>query len=173
MPKTIAAKAETLELTAPQKLNDEHDLSDFDCGEPSINDYLVKRALRAQIQKHSVAYVVCLVGSLKVVAFYTLSNGSIARNFVAPRRHQRNSPEMHPVTVLGRMGVSAVAQGRGYAVDLLQDALERCLAASEVVGSTAVIVHPLNERLADFYSKHAGFIPCPNISPLTMMLSLK
>ena len=173
MPTTITAKAETLELSAPQRLSDEHDLTGFDCGEPSINDYLIKRALKAQLQKHSVAYVVCLAGTSEVVAFYTLSNGSIARNFVAPRRHQRNSPEMHPVTVLGRMGVSANAQGRGYAIDLLQDALERCLAASEVVGSTAVIVHPLNERLADFYAKHAGFVPCPGISPLTMMLSLK
>lgn len=173
MPKTTAAKAETLELSAPQKLTDEHDLSGFDCGEASINDYLLKRALKAQLQKHSIAYVVCLAGTSKVVGFYTLSNGSIARNLVAPRRHQRNSPEMHPVTVLGRMGVSAVAQGRGYAVDLLQDALERCLAASEVVGSTAVLVHPLNQRLANFYAKHAGFVPCPTISPLTMMLSLR
>jgi len=45
------------------------------------------------------------------------------------------------------MGVSIDAQGQGIAVDLLQDAIERALAASAGIGSTAMIVHPLNERL--------------------------
>lgn len=37
-------KAKTLELSTPQKLNDNHDLSKFACGEPSIDEYLHKKA---------------------------------------------------------------------------------------------------------------------------------
>lgn len=166
-----AEKTQTLELSAPQKLASVHDLSAFDCGEESINSYLI-RALKAQAAKQAVVYVVCLKGTSTVKGFYTLSNGSVSRNAVVPKSRQRNSPDLHPVTVLGRMGLSQDVQGHGYATDLLQDAVERAIAASAIIGSTALIVHPLNERLAAFYARHAGFIACPSISPLTMMLPL-
>jgi hypothetical protein len=71
------------------------------------------------------------------------------------------------------MGVTAAAQGYGFSVDLLQDALRRCMIASESVGTSAVLVHPLDDKLAEFYAKHAGFQRCPDLSPLTMMLSLR
>ena len=74
-------------------------------------------------------------------------NGAIHRSSVVPKARQRNSPIQHPVTILARMGVSIDAQAQGIAVDMLQDAIERALAASAVIGSTAMIVHPLNERL--------------------------
>lgn len=162
-----------MELSKPERLNATHDLTGFHCGEQSIDEYLQRKALRAQEQKHAVVYVSCISGTNRVAAYYTLSSGSIARANVAPRGLQRNSPNAHPVTVLGRMGITLEAQGRGYADDLLQDAIIRCIAASEVVASSAVIVHPLTDRLADFYARKAGFQPCPDLSPLTMMLSLR
>ncbi|WP_296250036.1 GNAT family N-acetyltransferase [Pseudomonas sp. UBA4194] len=165
-------KAKTLELSAPQKLNDNHDLSKFACGEPSIDEYLHKRARKAQAARHAVVYVVCVKGTLAVAGYYTLSNGSVIRANVVPRSLQRNSPDHHPVTVLGRMGISAEAQGMGYAADLLQDAVERCVGAAQAIGSSAIVVHPLNDKLADFYARY-GFVACPSISPVTMMLSLR
>lgn len=172
MPTETDVQAKALELSAPEKLNDSHDLSQFDCGEESINEFLVKKARRAQERKHSIAYVSCFAGTNTVAAYYTLSSGSVHRDHVSPKRLQRNSPDTHPVTILGRMGVTLAAQGQGYAVDLLQDAIARCIGASEVVASSAVIVHPLTERLADFYRDKAGFQPCPELSPMTMILSL-
>lgn len=161
-----------MELTAPQKLTAIHNLSEFDCGEKSINDYLILQALKAQTAKQAVVYVVLRNGTNQVVGFYTLSNGAICRSAVVPKSRQRNSPSQHPVTILGRMGVSIEAQGQGYSIDLLKDAIQRAITASSVVGSTAVIVHPLDDRLAAFYAKYAGFVPCPDISPITMMLPL-
>ncbi|MNF83594.1 hypothetical protein D3C84_659190 [compost metagenome] len=173
MPSETDVKTEPMELSAPEKLNDFHDVTKFDCGESSINDYLSKDARKAQQRKHAVVYVCCMAGTNVVAAFYTLSNGSVARQNVVPRSHQRNSPALHPVTILGRMGVTLEAQGNGYAIDLLQDAIGRCIAAASAVGSSAVVVHPLTDKLADFYAKHADFKPCPDLSPLTMMLSLR
>lgn len=162
-----------VELSKPEKLNKFHDFTEFDCGEPSINDYLHKNARKAQDHKHAVVYVTCFAGSNRVAGYYTLSAGSVAREHVIPKSHQRNSPTAHPVTILGRMGVTMAAQGYGYSVDLLQDAIRRCILASDSVGTSAVLVHPLDDKLADFYAKHAGFQPCPELSPLTMMLSLR
>lgn len=160
-------------LSAPEKLTEKHDISEFDCGEPSNNEYLKKRALVAQLQKQAVVYVVCFVGTNKVAAFYTLSNGSIPRSNLVPKKLQRNTPDVHPVTILGRMGITLAAQGRGYAIDLLQDAMARAINASETVASSAIVVHPITERLAQFYAKHAGFERNPDLSPMTMMVSLR
>lgn len=162
-----------MELRAPEKLNDEHILDEFDSGVTSINDYLQRQARKAQAAKQAVVYVICRQDTPVVMGYYTLSSGSIARENVVPKSHQRNSPSVHPVTLLGRMGITLEAQGQGFAIDLLQDAIERAISASNTIGSTAMIVHPLNERLSDFYTKYAGFIPCPELSPVTLMLPLR
>jgi len=172
VPATTLGETEALELSAPERLNDDHQIENFDCGEASINHYLIKMARKAQATRHAVVYVICLKGTRVVVGFYTLSNGSIIRAGVVPKSAQRNSPSQHPVTILGRMGLCRKVQGNGFAVDLLQDAVERCFTASQAVGSTAVLVHPLSDRLAQFYGRF-GFIPCPDISPITMMLPLR
>lgn len=158
-----------MELTRPARLDETHDLSTFDCGEDSINEYLVKKALKAQRAKHASVFVTCIKGTQTVVGYYTLSSGQVLRSSVVPKKAQRNSPDMHPVTILGRMGVCKSAQGQGLSHDLLKDALERSIWASDAVASTALVVHPLNERLASFYEK-AGFIRCDPLSPISMML---
>ncbi|MGY2181449.1 hypothetical protein [Pseudomonas agarici] len=173
MPTETDVQTSPVELSRPEKLNKLHDFTEFDCGESSINDYLHKTARKAQDHKQAVVYVTCFAGTNRVAGFYTLSAGSVAREHVVPKSHQRNSPSAHPVTILGRMGVSIAAQGYGYAVDLLQDAIRRCMIASDSVGTSAVLVHPLDDKLAEFYAKHAGFQRCPELSPLTMLLSLR
>lgn len=173
MPTTTSRKTQTVELKAPERLNDEHSLDQFDSGVQSINDYLHRQARKAQAAKQAVVYVVCRKDTAIVMGYYTLSSGSIARESVVPKSHQRNSPSVHPVTLLGRMGITQEAQGQGYAIDLLQDAVERAISASNTIGSSAMIVHPLNERLSSFYTKYAGFIPCPGLSPITLMLPLR
>jgi predicted GNAT family N-acyltransferase len=173
MPTEIDVQTCPVELSKPEKLNKFHDFTEFECGESSINDYLHKDARKAQDHKHAVVYVSCFAGTNRVAGYYTLSNGSVARQHVIPKSYQRNSPSAHPVTILGRMGVTMAAQGYGYSVDLLQDAIRRCMIASESVGTSAILVHPLDDKLAEFYAKHAGFQRCPDLSPLTMMLSLR
>jgi hypothetical protein len=172
MPHDVDVQAEPVELTAPEKLTEQHDVSGFACGDESIDDYLQKRALNAQKQKHAAVYVSLFKGTNRVAAFYTLSAGSVVRGDM-PKSMQRNAPNAIPATILGRMGVSHVAQGFGFAEDLLRDAIGRCLGASTIVASAAIVVHPLSERLAEFYARKAGFVPCPALLPMTMILSLR
>ena len=163
------ATPETLGLTAPVKLNEHHDLSQFDCGEPSVNDFAQKAHKQAKT-RNAVIYVVCETGTNVVKGFYTLSNGSVARN-EPPKSMQRFSMSEIPVTILGRLGVDKSYQGKGVGLDLLQDALQRAIIAAEIIGSRAVLVHALNQKLADFYKKHAGFKESP-ITPLTLFMAL-
>lgn len=173
MPTETHVQTRSVELSKPVKLSEIHDFTGFDCGERSINEYLHKQATKAQQEKLAVVYVTCFKGTCQVAGFYTLSSGSIARQSVLPRRLQRNTPTSHPATILGRMGVTLVAQGYGFAEGLLQDAIFRVMASMEVVASSAILVHSLDEALADFYARKAGFVRCPDLSPLTMMLSLR
>ena len=173
MPTETHVQTRSVELSKPVKLSEVHDFTGFDCGERSINEYLHKQARKAQQEKLAVVYVTCFKDTCQVAGFYTLSSGSIARQSVLPRRLQRNTPTSHPATLLGRMGVTLVAQGYGFAEGLLQDAIFRVMASTEVVASSAIMVHPLDEALADFYARKAGFVRCPDLSPLTMMLSLR
>ena len=169
MSSETTSKAETLGLSAPEKLNPNHDFSQFDCGEDSINRFATQAHKQASF-KNSVIYVVCETGTNTVRGFYTLSNGSVIRN-EAPKGMQRFSTNEIPVTLLGRLGVDKGYQGRGIGLDLLQDALERSLAAATVVGSRAMLVHALNDKLAEFYKTRAGFKES-TVSPLTLFLSL-
>ncbi|WP_095148177.1 hypothetical protein [Pseudomonas sp. Irchel s3a18] len=164
-----AEQTVSLELSAPVKLNETHNLETFDCGEDSINEFLTKKAMKAQLAKTATVLVTCIKGTNAVVGYYTLSNGTIMRADVVPKKAQRNSPDQHPITILGRMGVCQSLQGTGLSLDLIQDAVLRALTASEEVASTALVVHPLNERLVGLYEK-AGFIRSPQLSAITMML---
>lgn len=160
-----------LELSAPVKLTDAHDLSEFRSGVASIDDFLVKRAWKSQLTKMSVTYVTCFKDTNVVAGYYTLSNGSTLREDVVPAKNQRNSPGVHPVTILGRLGISQIAQGQGFAKNLVKDAIKRSMAASDIVGSSAVVVHPLTSELVEFYRKF-GFVECYTLTPVSMMLSL-
>lgn len=172
MPTATSSNTGPLELNAPEKLNDLHVLDGFDCGEESIDAYLHKRARSGQAQGHAVVYVVCEKNTRRVVGYYTLSNCVIARE-QTPRSQWRNSPKEHAVTLLGRMGVCKSAQGQGLATALLKNAVVRAMNAAQIIGSSAMIVHPLNDQLIQFYREKAGFIQCPMLTPVTLMLPFK
>ncbi len=63
-------------VSSPEKLSPDHDLSQFQCGEPTLDDWLRKRVLQNEESGASRTYVVC-VGK-RVVGYYALAVGTIA-----------------------------------------------------------------------------------------------
>lgn len=154
-------------MTAPEPLGPGHDLSDFSCGQPSLDEWLRRRALANQASGASRTYVVC--SAERVIGYYALAAGAVAV-CEATGRVRREMPDPIPVMVLGRLAVDRRRQGRGLGLDLLRDAVLRTLKAAEIVGVRALLVHALDERAAHFYLR-AGFSPSP-LRPLTLMLRL-
>lgn len=150
----------------PGKLSAEHDLSEFDSGEPALDDWLRRRALHNEASGASRTYVVC--AGRKVVGYYAISAGAIAHTH-APGRVKRNMPDPIPVVVLGRLAVHKAAHGKGVGTGLLRDAVLRTLQAAEIAGVRAILVHAISEAAKRFYEKH-GFIPSP-VDPMTVMIS--
>jgi GNAT superfamily N-acetyltransferase len=64
----------------------------------------------------------------------------------APGRVRRNMPEPIPVVVLARLAVDSRWQGRDLGRALLRDAVLRVIAAADIVGVRAILVHALTER---------------------------
>lgn len=143
--------------SAPVPLSADHDLADFDCGEPALDDWLKQRALKNE-SRFSRTYVVC--EGKKVVAYFCISAGAVERN-AAPGKVRRNAPDIIPISVIGRLAVSRSHAGRGLGADILADALMRIAAASQSIGIGAVLVQAKDDRAKRFYMACAEFIEYP------------
>lgn len=154
-------------LSRPAPISSEHDVSEFSCGNPALDRWLQQHALNNQFADASRTFVVC--DGRIVVAYYALASGAIARSS-APRSVQRNMPDPIPVTILGRIAVDSRYQGSGLGTELIRDAYLRCLSASEIVASKAVLVHAISAEARTWYL-HEGFIESPD-DPMTLCIPL-
>ncbi len=156
------------DVSAPEKLRPDHDLSSFDSGTPALDDWLRRRALSNQESGASRTYVIRAGG--RVVGFYALAAGAVARA-EATRRAGRNMPDPVPVMVIGRLAIDSSYQGRGLGRALLRDAVLRTMHAADIAGIRAVLVHAISEDAKRFYERY-GFRPSP-LDPLTLMITMR
>ncbi|MDT8758508.1 GNAT family N-acetyltransferase [Sphingomonas psychrotolerans] len=144
-------------LSAPVPLEGSHELGEFDCGEPALNEWLKQRALKNE-SKFSRTYVTC--DQNRVVAFFCISAGAIQRES-APGRVRRNAPDTIPISVIGRLAVDQKYAGKGLGADMLSDALRRVAIASQSIGIGAVLVQAKSDNARAFYMACAEFIEYP------------
>ncbi len=155
-------------LPAPQLLTAKHVVSEFDCGVPSLDEWLRRRALVNQSKGASRTYVVS--DTDRVVAFYALAASAVASG-AAPGRFKRNMPEPIPVVVLGRLAIARSHQGRGLGRALFQDAAQRVIHASEAIGIRGLLVHAISDEAKSFYLS-LGLTASP-IEPMTLMATIE
>jgi len=157
-------------ISAPEPLAPHHELEHFDCGRPSLNEWLKKKARKAQqIGGSARTYVACTDNG-RVVGYYALATGSVNRED-APGKVRRNMPDPIPVVILGRLAVDDSCKGQGIGPGLLKDALLRVLGAAEEIGIRAVLVHALDESARTFYLKQ-GFYEAPT-DDQTLMITVQ
>lgn len=80
-------------------------------------------------------------------------------------------PEPVPAILLSRLAVDRTEQGHGLGAHLLRDAVTRSVAAADLIGVRAILVHALHDRARAFYT-HFDFEPSPT-DPLHLLLSIK
>jgi GNAT superfamily N-acetyltransferase len=152
-----------------EKLRRDHPLEGFDCGEASLDRFLVRHALQNQQMGASQTYLALSDG--QTLGYYTLVFGEVAYAD-APERLQKGAAR-HPVPLmlLARLAVAENAKGRGLGAALLKDAMLRTLAAAEIAGLRALAVHAKDETARRFYA-HFDFVPSPS-DPLHLLFLLK
>ncbi len=159
----------TATLSAIEKLSSHHDLSEFDCGEPALDDWLTRFALQNQSAEAAQTYVIHRGG--QVVGYYALAAGGVERE-QAPGRVARGLARVAiPVVIVARLAVDRREQGRGLGKALLRDALLRTAGAADMIGIRAVLVHAKDEDARAFYERF-DFEPSP-VDPLQMFLLMK
>jgi GNAT superfamily N-acetyltransferase len=154
-------------ISPPERLSVDHDLAQFNCGEPSLDHWLRSRALQNEKSGASRTYVVCANGC--VVGYYALAAGAVAHT-EATSRAKRNMPDPVPVILIGRLAIDSRFQGRGIGADLLRDAVLRVVQAAEIAGIRAILVNAISADAKKFYEKY-GFIASP-VNPQTLMITL-
>lgn len=154
-------------VTPPERLKPDHDLTQFSCGEPSLDHWLRNRALQNEKSGASRTYVVCADGC--VVGYFALAAGAVAHT-EATARIKRNMPDPIPVILIGRLAIDSRFQGLGIGADLLRDAVLRTLQAAEIAGIRAILVSAISPEAKRFYERF-GFVSS-TANPQTLMITV-
>jgi len=145
-------------LRGPEPLAAPHRLEGFDCGKPSLNDWLLRHARQAQASGSAKTFVVA--DDDRVAGYFSLTVGQVD-TLEAPERIRKGMGQYPvPVVILARLAVSLQDQGRGIGFGMLQDAIRRTLLIAEQAGIRALLTHPIDEAAARFYTRF-GFIASP------------
>lgn len=151
------------------KLSREHGLSEFDCGNPTLNLWLKKFAWTNQ-QADSAKTYVALDGN-RTVGYYALTTGSVHKHESSQRITKGLANHPIGIVLLARLAVDQTQQGRGLGKALLFDALSRIEEAADIVGVRAVMVHAIDDAARRFY-QHFEFEESP-VDPYQLLLLLK
>lgn len=143
-------------VSAPEPLNDEHDLSQFTCGKPSLDNWLKNRALSNHKRGFTAVMVVHEAG--RVVGYYGLAPTSVVPTAMPRSIRTGQPPDPIPCLLLGQLATTTEWAGRGIGAGLLKHALERCIEAARLVGGRALIVNAVDEEAAAFWQRR-GFLP--------------
>ena len=154
-------------FTAPQPLTNAHDLSRFESGEPSLDEWLRRRALANQTSGASRTFVACANG--EVIGFYSLASHGL--NVMGARgRFRRNMPDPIPVVLLARLAIAKTHHGQGLGRALFRDACLRVERAADEIGVRGLFVHAISEEAKAFYVA-LGFETSP-LEAMTLMITL-
>jgi predicted GNAT family N-acyltransferase len=135
----------------------QHNRTTFQCGNDSLDDYIKTKASQELKKKVSTPFVLTDAPDRQVLGYYCLSSYSISIvDIEASIAKGLPRYPLLPATLLGRLAVDILDQGKGYGNLLVADALKRALAASTQVSSVAVVVDAISQDAARFYRRY-GF----------------
>lgn len=129
------------------------DLTQFDCGDPSLDKWLRTRALHTEALRTVRTFVWAVDGV--VAAYYSVAAHSVPRTAL-PNTLSRASPAVIPAYLLAKLALSRRLHGQGLGRVVLDDALQRCLMAGISAGARLVVVDAIDTDAARFYESQ-GF----------------
>lgn len=137
------------------ELNNNHIRNNFQCTHESLNNYLKLQATKES--KRGLARVYVLVNNEnQVIGYYTLSSAELPKDSV-PESLLKKLPQSYsgyPAILIGRLAITKVQAGKGFGGELLVDAIMRCIMHAQSIGTSAIIVDPIDENAISFYKKY-------------------
>jgi GNAT superfamily N-acetyltransferase len=152
-----------------QPITEDHDRSQFESGNESLDRWLERDALRAHRAGISRTTVWTAPDSRAVVASHAVAPTQIARVDL-PSRSLSAGYSMVPGYLIGRLALDQTLHGQGLGTQLLLDALERIVDAADKAGGRVIVVDAIDDTAHRFYSHH-GFRAIEHSSRLVMKLA--
>ncbi|MCP5505341.1 MAG: GNAT family N-acetyltransferase [Chlamydiales bacterium] len=146
-------------------------LSDFDCQEPLLNDFLIKLSFQNQERRLSITTVMHQKNSLLPIGYYSICPCHINSESL-PKSFGGNLPKKVPAIRLARLGIDKNFHGMGLGKVLLAHALKRCYYQSVEFGGYVVLIDVKNEKARSFY-EHFGSLELIEKSPTIMGIRTK
>ena len=135
-----------------ERLNENHIVSKFNCGETFINDFLILDALIWQ-SKDLTSCTLLVDDNSKVIGFYTLSFSNIHKKYFP----KENMPMRDiSVVLLGMLGVDKKYRGADLGAMLLVDAIKSTYELYPKFGFKALAIDALKDKSAAYF-EHQGF----------------
>lgn len=138
-----------------------HDLKKFDCGKPSMNEFLAKYAIKHNKLGLSRTYVLTEKQEntkQAVAAYYTLAASTVVRENIPSRQSLPTYPI--PVIMLARLAISCHYQGKGLGAKTLIYALRQAANLSQTgLPAYGLILDVLDPDALGFYQHFSIFSP--------------
>jgi GNAT superfamily N-acetyltransferase len=152
-----------------------HDRASFDCGEPALNEFLLRHARQNHAKGVAKTFLAISKADAKsILGFYSLCPASLVYARVPPTIRKGLPRHDVPVFRLARLAVNRSYQGQGIGGQLLLAAGRRCLLAATEVGGVALLIDAKNERVAKWYMAYGAVLlddlPFSLVLPLTTMM---
>jgi GNAT superfamily N-acetyltransferase len=155
-------------ISNPEPLAAGHDLSGFSCGKPALDRWLKTRALSNQ--EKGFTAVIAVHEANRVIGFYGLAPTAVVPSTLPRSIRTGQPPDPVPCLLLGQLATDLNWIGKGVGTGLLKHALQRCVAAAQLVGGRALLVNAVDADAADFWRRR-GFIPSKD-DPLLLLRSI-
>ena len=155
-------------LSAPEPLTAAHDVSEFSCGKPTLDDWLKARALSNQEKGFTAVMVVH--EARRVVGYYGLAPTAVVPTVLPRSIRTGQPPDPVPCLLLAQLATDLGWAGRGIGTGLVKHALERCVQAAALIGGRALMVNAVDTEAAEFWRRR-GFIPSKD-DPLILFRSI-
>ena len=140
--------------------------SDFDCGEPQLNHFLLKNALESESRGLSTTHLFCKTVEqtpLELVGYFTLTTIPIKFDELNPKltkRYPNYVKDSLTATLLARLALDKRYQGNKLGGLLLVETLKTVALSWKWVNSIGLLVHAKHDKAASFY-RHYGFSNLP------------
>jgi GNAT superfamily N-acetyltransferase len=155
-------------LSVPEPLTEHHDLSQFSCGKPALDNWLRNWALSNQKRGFTAVLVAHEEG--RVVGYYGLAPTAVVPAVMPRAIRTGQPPDPIPCLLLGQLATDRAWVGRGIGSGLLKHALRRCVDAAKLIGGRALIVKAIDDEASAFWIRR-GFRPSHD-DPLVLFRSM-
>lgn len=141
---------------AKQEINDFREK--FDCGEPSLNEYLVQTMGQHNKKGITPSFLLPSTDPLHpLIGYYSLTHGQLDCSYLAEATQKKlKLPNTVPILRLSRLAIDKHFKNKGFGKILMAEVFHRAQISKQNGGCVFIVVDALNHDAKAYYEKY-GF----------------